>query len=126
MQSKALLKSVSSVAQDPALSVFFFLFLNRSYWWILRAESFLKPHYEPSDAINDVPNLTFVAEDDNEDVSEWMAGIISCCLKTRQFIRDTWLGTLMWLDFVVRTVCWIKVYINELALSIFPRKLCLK
>ena len=32
-------------------------------------------------------------------------------LKTRQSIRDTWLGTLMWLDFVGRTVCSIYLYI---------------
>ena len=33
--------------------------------------------------------------------------VVSCWLKTRQSIKDTWLGTLMWLDFVARTVCWI-------------------
>ena len=40
-----------------------------------------------------------------------MAHIAFCCLKTRQLIKGTWLGTLMWLDFVARTVCWICVYI---------------
>ena len=37
--------------------------------------------------------------------------IVFYCLKTRQPTRDTWLGTLMRLDFVARIVCWIYVYI---------------
>lgn len=36
--------------------------------------------------------------------------IVSYCLKTRQSTRDTWLGTLMRLDFFARIVCWIYVY----------------
>ena len=30
--------------------------------------------------------------------------IVFCCLKTRQSVRDTRLGTLMWIDFVAKTV----------------------
>ena len=47
---------------------------------------------------------------DNDD--EWMTDIVLCCLKKRQSLRDTWLETLMWLDFFARTVCWIYIYIK--------------